>query len=145
MNSAGDNRFYIPSIKFPGDKVWYYLEDIKKIIPEPLPATSSARHFSVVPEIWAKYRKRMIWILTVLLLDFFPTVPCTLVPQENSQVVLNTLHCTLFMNCIVHYCVIVEVFTTETLLFITDMLFSLPQCMVFDDLLKWYEWINLKV
>lgn len=58
MSCAGDNRFYVPSIKFTGDKVWYYLEDIKEIIPEPLPATSSARHFSVVPDIWAKYRKK---------------------------------------------------------------------------------------
>lgn len=60
MSCAGDNRFYIPSIKFPGDKVWYYLEDIKEIIPEPLPATSSTRHFSVLLEIWAKYRKKII-------------------------------------------------------------------------------------
>ncbi|KAM3611342.1 uncharacterized protein V6R79_016903 [Siganus canaliculatus] len=31
-----------------GDKVWYYLDDIKEIIPEPLLSSSSAKHFSVV-------------------------------------------------------------------------------------------------
>ncbi|KAJ8361367.1 hypothetical protein SKAU_G00178920 [Synaphobranchus kaupii] len=60
MNCAGENKFYIPSIRFDGEKVWYYRDDIKCIIPEPLPATSSARHFSVVPEIWAQHRKKRV-------------------------------------------------------------------------------------
>ncbi|MGH0127646.1 UNVERIFIED_CONTAM: hypothetical protein FKN15_071801 [Acipenser sinensis] len=56
MSRAGDNRFFNPSLKFPVDKIWYYREDIIDIIPEPLPATSSARHFCVLPEIWAKHQ-----------------------------------------------------------------------------------------
>lgn len=60
MNRAGENKFYIPSIKFDGDKVWYYGEDIKSVIPEPMPASSSARHFSVDPEIWAKHSKKRV-------------------------------------------------------------------------------------
>lgn len=56
MSRAGDNRFFNPSLKFPVDKIWYYREDITDIIPEPLPSTSSARHFCVVPEIWAKHQ-----------------------------------------------------------------------------------------
>lgn len=58
MNCAGVNRFYIPSIRYEGEKVWYYPDDIKSIIPEPQPATSSARHFCVLPEIWVKYAKK---------------------------------------------------------------------------------------
>ncbi|KAG7242798.1 hypothetical protein INR49_018960, partial [Caranx melampygus] len=45
MYRAGPNRFYTPTVKIPGDKVWYFPEDIKEVIPEPMPATSSARHF----------------------------------------------------------------------------------------------------
>lgn len=61
MNSAGENKFYIPSIRFEGEKVWYYPDDIKCIIPEPLPITSSARHFSVAADIWAKHTKRNVF------------------------------------------------------------------------------------
>ncbi|KAK1889254.1 Protein MLP1 [Dissostichus eleginoides] len=57
MNCAGENRFFYPSIGFPGDKVWYFRDNIKDMIPEPMPATSSARHFSVAAEIWAKWRR----------------------------------------------------------------------------------------
>ncbi|CAL8237232.1 unnamed protein product [Arctogadus glacialis] len=55
MSCAGANKFYFPSVRFDGEKVWYFFHDIKSIIPEPQPATSSARHFCVLPEIWAKY------------------------------------------------------------------------------------------
>ncbi|XP_038153357.1 uncharacterized protein LOC119791359 [Cyprinodon tularosa] len=65
MSCAGDNRFYIPSIRFAGEKVWYYLDDIKEIIPEPLPTSSSARHFCVVSEIWAKYKKKVQLIIKI--------------------------------------------------------------------------------
>lgn len=51
-------RFYVPSIRFPGERVWYYRQDIRDIIPEPLPVTSSARHFCILPDIWAKHKKR---------------------------------------------------------------------------------------
>ncbi|KAF7640973.1 hypothetical protein LDENG_00002470 [Lucifuga dentata] len=57
MSRAGENRFFVPSITFPGDKVWYYQSDTKSVIPAPMPATSSARHFSVLPEIWNKLNK----------------------------------------------------------------------------------------
>ncbi|KAI4805510.1 hypothetical protein KUCAC02_010120, partial [Chaenocephalus aceratus] len=57
MNCAGENRFFYPSIGFPGDKVWYFRDNIKDMIPEPMPATSSARHFSVAADIWAKWRR----------------------------------------------------------------------------------------
>lgn len=57
MYRAGLNRFFTPTVQIPGDKVWYFPEDIKQVIPEPMPATSSARHFCVLPEIWAKYSK----------------------------------------------------------------------------------------
>ncbi|XP_062847785.1 uncharacterized protein LOC134310183 isoform X1 [Trichomycterus rosablanca] len=57
MSCAGENRFFVPSIRFPGERVWYYRNDIRDIIPEPLPVTSSARHFCVLPEIWARHRK----------------------------------------------------------------------------------------
>ncbi|KAF7652466.1 hypothetical protein LDENG_00096270 [Lucifuga dentata] len=57
MSRAGENRFFVPSITFPGDKVWYFQSDIKSVIPTPMPATSSARHFSVLPEIWNKLKK----------------------------------------------------------------------------------------
>ena len=57
MSCAGDDCFYIPSRRFAGEKVWY-LENIKAIIPEPLPSSSSARQFCVVPEIWAKCKKK---------------------------------------------------------------------------------------
>ncbi|KAJ8342717.1 hypothetical protein SKAU_G00326450 [Synaphobranchus kaupii] len=46
------------AMQFPGDKVWYYESDIKTVIPVPMPATSSARHFCVLPEIWEKYSTR---------------------------------------------------------------------------------------
>ncbi|KAL1250664.1 hypothetical protein QQF64_018460 [Cirrhinus molitorella] len=58
MTCAGENRFYVPSIRFPGERVWYYRQDIRDIIPEPLPVTSSARHFCILPDIWAKHKKR---------------------------------------------------------------------------------------
>ncbi|XP_049337292.1 uncharacterized protein LOC107197431 [Astyanax mexicanus] len=58
MNCAGENRFYVPSIRFSGEKVWYYRQDIRDQIPEPLPVTSSARHFCVLPDIWAKHKQR---------------------------------------------------------------------------------------
>jgi len=58
MSCAGPNKFYVPSIKYEGEKVWYYFDDIKAIIPEPQPATSSARHFCVLPEIWEKYKTK---------------------------------------------------------------------------------------
>ena len=57
MNCAGENRFFYPSIGFPGDNVWYFKDNIKDMIPEPMPATSSARHFSVTADIWAKWRR----------------------------------------------------------------------------------------
>ncbi|KAL2092912.1 hypothetical protein ACEWY4_012710 [Coilia grayii] len=57
MNSIGENRFYYPARRYPGERVWYYRQDIRDIIPEPLPATSSARHFCVSPNIWAKHKK----------------------------------------------------------------------------------------
>ena len=60
MNCAGENKFYIPTLRYDGEKVWYYFDDIKCIIPEPLPATSSARHFSVAAEIWAKHTKKHV-------------------------------------------------------------------------------------
>lgn len=55
MSRAGENRFFVPATQFTGNKVWYNETDIKEVIPEPMPATSSARHFSVLPEIWGKY------------------------------------------------------------------------------------------
>ena len=58
MTVIGENKFYIPTVKFPGDKVWYFQDDIKAIIPDPLPITSSARHFCVLPEIWNKHSKK---------------------------------------------------------------------------------------
>ncbi|XP_062386091.1 uncharacterized protein LOC134073124 [Sardina pilchardus] len=58
MTAIGENKFYIPTVKFPGDKVWYFQDDIKAIIPDPLPITSSARHFCVLPEIWNKHSKK---------------------------------------------------------------------------------------
>ncbi|XP_048092646.1 uncharacterized protein LOC125289715 [Alosa alosa] len=58
MTAIGENKFYIPTVKFPGDKVWYFQDDIKAIIPKPLPITSSARHFCVLPEIWNKHSKK---------------------------------------------------------------------------------------
>ncbi|KAJ7991312.1 hypothetical protein DPEC_G00296020 [Dallia pectoralis] len=48
MNCAGENRFYVPSIRFPGERVWYYRDDIRDIIPEPLPVTSSSRHLKMM-------------------------------------------------------------------------------------------------
>lgn len=54
MNRAGENRFYFPSFRFAGDKVWYFPEDIKQVTPKPMPATSSDRHLCVLPDIWAK-------------------------------------------------------------------------------------------
>ena len=51
MNCAGENKFYIPSTRFNEKRVWYYLDEIKCVIPKPLPTTSSARHFSVAAEI----------------------------------------------------------------------------------------------
>ncbi|XP_038124838.1 uncharacterized protein LOC119772465 [Cyprinodon tularosa] len=56
MSCIGENRFYYPSKRYPGEDVWYYRQDIREIIPEPLPATSSARHFCVLPDIWAKHK-----------------------------------------------------------------------------------------
>lgn len=56
MESAGGNRFYTPSTRIPGDKVWYFKENILDLIPEPMPTTSSARHFNVAEEIWAKHK-----------------------------------------------------------------------------------------
>lgn len=60
MNCAGENKFYTPTLRYDGEKVWYYFDEIKCIIPEPLPATSSARHFSVAAEIWAKHTKKHV-------------------------------------------------------------------------------------
>ncbi|KAL1258015.1 hypothetical protein QQF64_011259 [Cirrhinus molitorella] len=60
MSCAGSNRFFIPSKRYEGEKVWYYFDDIKAVIPEPQPATSSAQHFCVLPEIWAKYTKKCV-------------------------------------------------------------------------------------
>lgn len=57
MSCAGGKRFYIPSKPFVVE-VSHYLDDIKEMIPEPLPSSSSARLFCVVPEIWAKYKKK---------------------------------------------------------------------------------------
>ena len=53
MYRAGTNRFFIPGVEIPGDKVWYLPDDIRAVIPEPMPASSSGRHFCVLPEIWA--------------------------------------------------------------------------------------------
>ncbi|KAI4830301.1 hypothetical protein KUCAC02_001941, partial [Chaenocephalus aceratus] len=61
VNCAGENRFFYPSIGFPGDKVWYFRDNIKDMIPEPMPATSSARHFSVTAEILLP-SSRVLWL-----------------------------------------------------------------------------------
>ncbi|KAF4114265.1 hypothetical protein G5714_004488 [Onychostoma macrolepis] len=37
MSCAGPNKFFIPSIRYEGEKVWYYFDDIQGIIPEPHP------------------------------------------------------------------------------------------------------------
>ncbi|XP_056449969.1 uncharacterized protein LOC130385486 [Gadus chalcogrammus] len=58
MTRVGENRFYVPSIRFPGEMVWYYRQDIRDIIPEPLPAISSARHFCILPDLWEKHKIR---------------------------------------------------------------------------------------
>ncbi|CAL8392379.1 unnamed protein product [Arctogadus glacialis] len=58
MYRAGTNRFFIPGVEIPGDKVWYLPDDIRAVIPEPMPASSSGRHFCVLPEIWEKYSKK---------------------------------------------------------------------------------------
>ncbi|KAG5845369.1 hypothetical protein ANANG_G00138170, partial [Anguilla anguilla] len=57
MIRVGENRFFNPAVKYPGDKIWYLPGDIKEVIPEPLPVTSSRRHFCILPEIWAKHSK----------------------------------------------------------------------------------------
>uniref|UniRef100_A0A0E9UT56 SGF29 C-terminal domain-containing protein n=1 Tax=Anguilla anguilla TaxID=7936 RepID=A0A0E9UT56_ANGAN len=44
MIRVGENRFFNPAVKYPGDKIWYLPGDIKEVIPEPLPVTSSRRH-----------------------------------------------------------------------------------------------------
>ena len=56
MTRVGENRFYVPSIRFPGEMVWYYHQDIRDVIPEPLPATSSATHFCILPDVWEKHK-----------------------------------------------------------------------------------------
>lgn len=57
MSCASGNHFYIPSKPFVVE-VSYYLDDIKEMIPQPLPSSSSARLFHVMAEIWAKYKKK---------------------------------------------------------------------------------------
>lgn len=56
MSCAGDNRFYFPSVEFPREKVWSYLQDVKYIISESL----SARHFRVVPDIRAIWEEKFL-------------------------------------------------------------------------------------
>ena len=55
-DSCRGNRFHVTSIRFPGEMVWYYHQDIRDVIPEPLPATSSATHFCIMPDVWEKHK-----------------------------------------------------------------------------------------
>lgn len=102
MYCAGENRFYVPSIKFPGEKVWYYRHDIKDQIPEPLPVTSSGRHFCVLPDIWAKH-KRSTWGILRCCMRWAQWD--VIILYLKAFQIISTLMCTFFMNLMFHRCV----------------------------------------